>query len=395
MKVVTSCSGRFHIFDQAYQLHRHGVLHKFINDYPKWMTRRWGIPDEKVVSLIANGILGRMTRMIPQFAGYEIKSRVVEKVHHLFSRRLADYIPQDTDIFIGLSSFCLEAIHRAKEYGIITIVDHGSMHQRVEKKLLQEECRLYGLNMDYSAPKWIIEKEDKEFHTADAVMVLSNAAKQSLIQEGIPSDKIFINNCGVNLSQFVAIPKEDDGIFRVIYCGNTSLRKGVHYLLQAFTELRLKDAELLLIGSLPSSEFGKLIGKYRSGNIRFMGMVAQSELHKIYAQGSVFMLPSIADGFGMVVPQAMACGLPVIVTENVGAADIVTEGVDGFIVPIRDVNAIKKRILRLYEQPELRKAMGSAALTKAKSELSWDRYGDRLVKFLADKMTTVSMIKEV
>ena len=226
-------------------------------------------------------------------------------------------------------------------------------------------------------------------------MVLSNAAKQSLIQEGIPSDKIFINNCGVNLSQFVAIPKEDDGIFRVIYCGNTSLRKGVHYLLQAFTELRLKDAELLLIGSLPSSEFGKLIGKYRSGNIRFMGMVAQSELHKIYAQGSVFMLPSIADGFGMVVPQAMACGLPVIVTENVGAADIVTEGVDGFIVPIRDVNAIKKRILRLYEQPELRKAMGSAALTKAKSELSWDRYGDRLVKFLADKMTTVSMIKEV
>jgi len=385
MKVVTSCSGRFHIFDQAYQLHRHGVLHKFINDYPKWMTRRWGIPDEKVVSLIANGILGRMTRMIPQFAGYEMKSRAVERVHHLFSRRLAEYVPQDADVFIGLSSFCLEAVQRAKDYGLITAVDHGSMHQKAEKRLLEEEERLHNLRMESLAPEWIIEKEDREFHAADIVIALSNAAKQSLIREGIPGEKIFVNHCGVNLSQFVPLPKGDDGIFRIIYCGNTSPRKGVHYLLQAFTDLRLKNAELLLIGSLPSREFGKLIGKYKSGNIRFMGAFAQSELHKIYAQGSVFVLPSVADGFGMVVPQAMACGLPVIVTENVGAADVITEGVDGFIVPIRDANALKERILRLYEQPELRKSMSRAALTKAKSELSWDRYGDRLVRFLSDR----------
>jgi glycosyltransferase involved in cell wall biosynthesis len=349
------------------------------------MTRRWGIPDEKVVSLMANGILGRLIRMMPQFAGYEMKSRVVERVHHLFSRRLAEYVPQDTDVFIGLSSFCLEAIHRARDYGLITVVDHGSMHQNAEKKLLEEEGRLHNLKMESHAPAWIIGKEDEEFHVADIVIVLSNVAKQSLILEGIPGDKIFINHCGVNLSQFVPIPKEDDGIFRVIYCGNTSPRKGVHYLLQAFTELKLKNAELLLIGSLPSSEFGKLIGKYKSSNIRFMGVVAQSESHKIYAQGSVFVLPSIADGFGMVVPQAMACGLPVIVTENVGAADVVTEGVNGFIVPIRDVNALKDRILRLYEQPELRELMSRAALAKAKSQLSWDAYGDRLIRFLLAK----------
>ena len=395
MKVTTSCSGRFHIFDQAFQLHRLGVLHRFINDYPKRMTRQWDIPDNKVVSLIANGILGRMTRMIPQFAGYEMKSRVVERVHHLFSRRLAKYVPSDTDVFIGLSSFCLEALHRAKDYGIITVVDHGSMHQRTERKLLEEEGRLHNLTMESLAPQWIIEKEDEEFHAADIVMVLSNAAKQSLVQEGISEDKIFVNHCGVNLSQFVSFSKEDDGIFKVIYCGNTSLRKGVHYLLQAFTELRLKNAELLLIGSLPTRKFSKLIEKYKVDNVCFMGTFPQSKLHKIYAQGSVFVLPSIADGFGMVVPQAMACGLPVIVTENVGAADIVTEGADGFIVPVRDVDALKERILWLYKQPELRKSMGHAAMAKAKSELSWDAYGDRLVEFLEKCRTNTNALSKL
>jgi len=94
------------------------------------------------------------------------------------------------------------------------------------------------------------------------------------------------------------------------------------------------------------------------------------------------VLPSLADGFGMVVPQAMACGLPVIVTENVGAADIVTDGVDGYVVPIRDVAALKEKIRYLYEDPAARQRMSAAAVKKAGRHLSWDVYGDRLVSWL-------------
>ncbi len=381
MRVTTSCSGRFHIFDQARQLHRLGVLHRFINDYPKWMTRRWGIPDNKVISLVANGVLARATRWFPDSWSPAFKSGVVDRVHDLFSRRLAGFVPPDSDVFIGLSSFCLQAIERARGYGQVTIVDHGSLHQRTERRLLKEECRLHNLPMD-PAPGWIIEKEDLEFHAADRVMVLSQAAKRSFIEEGIDGEKIFVNPCGVELSQFTPPEKKEDDVFRVIYCGNLGPRKGVHYLLQAFAELKLDNAELWLVGSGPSPSFGQLIAQYKSDKVRFLGTFPQGELHRIYAKGSVFVLPSLADGFGMVVPQAMACGLPVIVTGNVGAADIVTEGVDGYVVPIRDVSALKEKIRILSEQPVVRQRMSLAASKKARSHLGWEAYGDRLVAWL-------------
>ncbi len=383
MKITTSCSGRFHIFDQARQLHRLDALHRFINDYPKWMTRRWGIPDDKVTSLVANGVLSRATRWIPDSWAAGFKSDVVDRVHDLFSRRLAGHLPPDSDVFIGLSSFCLQAIERAKGYGQVTIVDHGSLHQRTERRLMEEEGRLHGLSLDSSlAPEWIIEKEDLEFHAADRVMVLSDAASRSLVEEGIGAGKIFVNPCGVDLSRFTPPEKKADDVFRIIYCGNISPRKGVHYLLQAFSELNLDHAEMCLIGSAPTPSFSRLLARHQSGNVRFLGTFPHNELRQVYARGSVFVLPSLADGFGMVVPQAMACGLPVIVTENVGAADIVADGVDGYVVPIRDVAALKDKIRYLYENPAARQRMSDAAITKAGRHLSWDAYGDRLVSWL-------------
>lgn len=383
MKITTSCSGRFHIFDQARQLHRLDALHRFINDYPKWMTRRWGIPDDKVTSLVANGVLSRATRWIPDSWAADFKSDVVDRVHDLFSRRLSGRLPADSDVFIGLSSFCLQAIERAKGYGQITIVDHGSLHQRTERRLMEEEGRLHGLSPESSlAPEWIIEKEDLEFRAADRVMLLSSVASRSLVEEGIETGKIFVNSCGVDLRWFAPPEEKSDDIFRIIYCGNLSPRKGVHYLLQAFSELNPDHAELWLIGSAPEPSFSRLIAKYRSDKVRFLGTFPQNELRQIYAKGSVFVLPSLADGFGMVVPQAMACGLPVIVTENVGAADIVTDGVEGYVVPIRDVPALKDKMQYLYENPAARERMSAAAVAKAGRHLSWDAYGDRLGAWL-------------
>lgn len=383
MKVTTSCSGRFHIFDQARELQRHEVLHRFVNDYPKWMTRRWDIPDDKVVSLLANGLLGRMTRVIPD-SWTSFKSSVVEQAHDWFSRRLAYHVPSDSDVFIGLSSFCLQAIQRAKACGQAAVVDHGSLHQRTERELLEEEGRLHGLTVGTEvAPAWIIDKEEREFHIADRVMVLSEAARRSFTAEGVANEKIFVNPCGVDLAQFMpAAQAEGDNVFRIIYCGNISLRKGVHYLFQAFTELRLDKAELWLIGAAPDRSFNRLLASRSFAGIRFLGTFPQRELHRLYGQGSVFVLPSLADGFGLVVPQAMACGLPVIVTRNVGAADLVTEGVDGFVVPIRDVAMLKEKIHFLYEQPDVRNRMSRAAAQNAKNRLGWDAYGDRLVAWL-------------
>lgn len=381
MKITTSCSGRFHIFDQASQLQRHGVLRLLINGYPKWMTRRWGIPNDKVKRLLFNGIIARFATMLPTVTPMAVRDGILHVVHDLFSRRLALHIPPDSDIFIGLSSFCLEGLRLAQECGMVAIVDHGSLHIRHECALMEEEARRLGLPVDRDlAPQWLIDKEDQEFHMADHIMVLSEVAKRTMVEQGLPSEKIFVNQCGVDLRHFSPGHKQDD-VFRVIYCGAISPRKGIYYLLRAFSELNLPNAELWVVGKAANPDFEKLLRRFHAPQVRFLGTFPQRRLAQIYSQGSVFVLPSIADGFGMVVPQAMACGLPAIVTENVGASDIIVHGKNGYILPIRDVDALKSHLLRLYQEPNLAAAMGRGAAESA-TRFSWDAYGDRLVNYL-------------
>jgi glycosyltransferase involved in cell wall biosynthesis len=160
-----------------------------------------------------------------------------------------------------------------------------------------------------------------------------------------------------------------DSVFRIIYAGGLSLQKGVAYLLEAFTKLRLPNSELLLVGNEYPEARAFLVpyaGAYR--HVRF---VRQSELPALYQQGSVFVLPSLQDGFGMVVYEAAACGLPVITTDHVGAS--LRDGIDGFVVPIRNADVLAERILHLYSQPAERAAMAASAQQYVQ-QFTWAQY---------------------
>jgi glycosyltransferase involved in cell wall biosynthesis len=168
-----------------------------------------------------------------------------------------------------------------------------------------------------------------------------------------------------------------------MHCGLVNLRKGCHYLLQAFHELRLPDAELCFVGRV-EPEMETFIRRWATPSVRFQDPVPQDQLSRHYGTASAFCLASIEDGFGMVITEAMACGLPILATENTGAPDIVREGIDGFIVPIRDVEALKEKILWLYENREAREAMGASALERVRSGYSWDDYGTRIAEAYAN-----------
>ena len=198
---------------------------------------------------------------------------------------------------------------------------------------------------------------------------------QTYIEKGIDPKKLIQIPYGVDLTNFKQIQKEDD-IFRVIFAGSLSLRKGVHYLLKAFSELGLKNAELVLIGSV-SNEIKSFMEKYKR-YYHYIGKVPHLELYRYLSQGSIFVLPSIEEGLANVIPQAMACGLPVICTTNTGGADIIRDEKEGFIIPIRDVEALKAKILYLYENEDKRKFMSEEALKRAK-EFTWDAYGNKVI----------------
>lgn len=177
---------------------------------------------------------------------------------------------------------------------------------------------------------------------------------------------------------FKPIGSEENKIFRVIFAGALCLRKGIQYLLKAIALLKLPDFEVWFCGGV-TPEIKPILGKYED-EFRHFGMIPRHKLPYYYSQSSVFVLPSIEEGLALVQAQAMACALPVIATTHTGAQDLFSDGKEGFIIPIRDPEAIKEKILFLYEHPEVREEMGKAALTKVQSLGGWSTYGEQVIK---------------
>jgi glycosyltransferase involved in cell wall biosynthesis len=180
----------------------------------------------------------------------------------------------------------------------------------------------------------------------------------------------------VDLSEFRPASKADS-IFRVIFVGIASIEKGIGHLLRAVEPLvKKRHCELWLVGSIDSAA-RHVLNRYRSLFV-YKGVCPRRELWRLYSQASVLVLASVQEGFGLVQAQAMACGIPVIATTNTGAEDLFTDGVEGFIVPIRSPEAIREKLEWMIANPVLRKRMAEAALERVKSLGGWNRYGERV-----------------
>jgi glycosyltransferase involved in cell wall biosynthesis len=157
-----------------------------------------------------------------------------------------------------------------------------------------------------------------------------------------------------------------------------SLRKGLPYLLQAYLLLKHPRKSLTLAGSIDA----RLIETMRQASIwpeetRLLGHVPQSRLQDLMSRSHVLVLPSIEEGLALVQAQAMACACPVIATEHTGAADLFTDGKEGFIVPIRNPREIARRLQELADEPALRARMSEAALKRVTLSRGWGDYGDK------------------
>lgn len=387
-KIITSCPARFHIFNQAEELYSHHLLHKLITAYPKSKIDGWNFPKESIISLPMFGLLNYILNHSVPYLPFTIQSRARQWFHNTFDRSVSQNLENDFDVFIGLSSFALHNIKKAHNLGKIAIVDHGSLHQKIEKYILEKETEQYGFVTREGNWKhnWLIDKMDHEFEQADHIFAISHLAKQTMIDQGVSEKKIFVNYPGVDLSHFFPSVKQDN-VFRIIFCGGITPLKGLHYLLKAFYELNLPKSELIIIGgglanAQSDKHYNDLLLRYHRDNIKFVGTFPQHDLQKIYTRGSLFVLPSLADGFAMVIPQALACGLPVITTTMTGAAELIQNDYNGYVVPSGDIEALKERILYCYENPEKLNEMSDNAIRSVQQDFSWDVYGSRLSTFL-------------
>lgn len=375
MKVAISVPGRFHMFDLAQQLLKHGYLSQLITSYPKSEVKKYGIPGNLTRSIVSKEILFRGWEKMPRAVRGAYNPQFV--IHDMFDALAARSL-KPADMVVGASSFFLRTLNKAKKTGMITVVERGSSHMSYQNTIMREEYELCGIKpppMIITHPK-VVERELMEYEQADYISVPSRFVKRTFLDKGVRAEKLIHVPYGVNLSAFKQVPKKDDK-FRIIFAGGMTLRKGVHYLLKAFAELNMPNSELMLLGAI-SEEMVPYFNTYK-GHYNYIGKVPQAELYKYYSQGSVFVIMSVEEGLALVQPQAMACGLPIIATTNTGAEDIVRDGLDGFIIPIRDVEKLKEKLTFFYENQEICKQMGQSAKERVSAGFTWDDYGDRIV----------------
>ena len=228
------------------------------------------------------------------------------------------------------------------------------------------------------------ERLDEEVAHADAVLVGSTYAADTFVAEGISRARMKVVPYGVDLQVFAPGPADgraprEDARFQAIFTGQLTQRKGLSYLLEGWRRFGRTDAQLTLVGQ-PVGD-ARALAPY-AGLFRHVPHRTRPQLAQHYRASDVFVFPTLVEGMPLVVLEAMACGLPVIVTAN-GPADIVRDGIDGFVIPARDPDAIVARLDQMYRDPALREEMGRNASRRA-AEFGWPAYTAKAQACLAE-----------
>jgi starch synthase len=379
MQVVQSVCGKFHHFHLARQLHRRELLTAIFSSYPRVKLRGEQLPPELIRTFPYVHLAA--------LAGMRYQEKYPEAVQQLarwdrasFDAHVARHLPE-CDVFVGISGTGLRTGTLAQSRGAAYVCDRGSAHIRYQDQILREEFRRWGQEFDGIDPHTIAQ-EEAEYAAADLITVPSLFAKQSFIRMGVPEAKLHLVPYGVDLSCFSQVALPDPKYFDVLFVGAGSLQKGIPYLLDSFARLHHPGKRLTLAGQI-MPEVKTIIEQYSARlPITCLGHVPQPKLKDIMSRSHVFVLPSVQDGFGMVMAQAMACGCPVIASEHTGARDLYQDGEEGFIVPIRDSEALAGCLQRLVDDPALQKQMSQASLKRVHSLGGWDCYGDTMVAVL-------------
>ncbi len=247
-----------------------------------------------------------------------------------------------------------------------------------EEKLLVEEFYLW--------PDWqteppslsedeVVERNVAEWELADIIIVNSDFSKKTLMADGVNPSKVKIVPLALDAERFKPSNqrRETDKV-NFLFLGKVCLRKGIQYALEAMRLVRSTNVTLNISGSIDFKLNRAKLQSY-SDVCNVTGFIL-GDVVNTYQMADVFIFPTISEGFGLTQLEAMACGLPVITTPN--CATIVRDGVDGFIVPIRDAQALAEKMDILARDTELRAWMSQNARVRAQ-QFTWERYEERLI----------------
>jgi glycosyltransferase involved in cell wall biosynthesis len=285
--------------------------------------------------------------------------------------------------FWGASGASLEALAECRRNGVPALLDCGSSHMGWQERRLRQEVAIDARACQTSRPQRLLDRRvAEEYGLSEEIAVPSRFAAATMVEFGVPQTTLRLNPYGADLD-FWRPPNERPNPpatpLRIVFTGTLMLRKGLRYLFEAWRAVEPRGAELWLAGN-PRRDAAALLAPPPA--VRLLGWRTQEELREIYRGAHLFVLPSLEEGMARAVLEAMAAGLPVLVTPETGAGDVMVDGEDGWLVPSADAGALAERLAYALAHPQRLAPMGESARRRV-AGFSWDAYGDRCAAFLA------------
>ncbi len=353
-------------FESLRASHAAGILGRAI----AFANRQDEIPPRFIRSLRAHPV--RLLSFMDRPYYYGAKKHYVD---WLASREIEH---GDYGLFHGWSGECVRSLRAAKRRGVPSVIEIPTWHRnkgkikpaktKSERELDKARWPQSWLNSLLVTRQQVIE----EYDLADLILVLSQKAAETFLAVGIPEKKLFRHSRGVDVERFT--PGTPPEIFRAVFVGAIIKRKGVHHLLEVWRRLALKDAELVLVGTV-HDEIKPFLEQFGGSDVKLPGFAARTE--DFYRSATVHVFPSACEGSAKAVYEAAACGLPQITTRESG--DVVLDGLNGIIIPPNDKDALAASIERLYRDRDLAARMGAAGRQRVVENFTWAHFRERLL----------------
>jgi alpha-maltose-1-phosphate synthase len=361
LKIVYSAPNRAHHYAYACEMHRAGILKTFVCGFPRYSPRS---PIPEIGSALRRADLIQTIYVASQ--KFRMPQLISEELAHWSKIQLDRYARKplkDANLFLFYNGSGLDSARWFKRNGGITIVEAVNSHVLVQEQIMAEEHRSLGLSWRPFHPRQV-KRRVAEVEEADYVLLPSTFVARSFLAKGIPANRLLKVPYPVQkiagAAKSTRKKENDETVFRVLYVGSISVRKGLRYLIEAFRRLKHPKKELWIVGTIANPSGVEDISLPEGS--KFFGPLKGDALQEVYMRASVFCLPSIEDGFGLVLIEALYYGLPIIATENTGIEDLLSDGKGGMVVPIRDAGAICNWLNQLAENRDLldRKRMETA-----------------------------------
>jgi alpha-maltose-1-phosphate synthase len=378
MKVGLISTFRYHFFEAARELKRRGLLGRMVSGYTPKLIEREGLVRGEYVSFpyftAATLASFRMGFDGPLHRWLEWQS------HDALDARAAGSL-NDCDVVMAMHTTGLRSGREAHRRGAMYVMDRPVVHIQEQDEILAAHYAEVGVRYRPIDPRKI-EKEVTEYQECDLILVPSRLVACSMERRGIPLSKTALIPLGVDVSRFSDSGGRREDHFEVLFAGNVSLQKGIYILAKAVEKLQNPHLTLRIAGPVQKESEEALKSIQSHCTLEVLGKLSPQNLKEAMSRANAFVLPSIQDGFGAVVPQAMACGAPCIVSDMAGASEMIKTGENGLVFRSGDSSALAENLALLADRPALARDLGEAGKSAVVGLGGWDAYGTQLEEAL-------------